>query len=108
MQEGAVDFLEKHAPREQLIRAIQRALERDSAEHERHLQAAALKGRFASLSKRELEVLREVIRGQMNKQIAATLGISERTVKLHRTSIKAKIGVGSAARLATLARDAGL
>ena len=108
MQGGAVDFLEKHAPREKLVGAIRRALERDAAEQARRLQHAALKVRFESLSKRELEVLREVLRGRMNKQIAATLAISERTVKLHRTSIKSKTGIHSAARLASLARDVGL
>jgi len=108
MQGGAVDFLEKHAPRDRLVAAIRRALERDAAEHARRLQHADVTQRFSSLSRRELEVLREVLRGQMNKQIAATLAISERTVKLHRTSIKTKIGVNSAAQLATLARDAGL
>ncbi len=108
MQGGAVDFLEKHAPRERLIAAIRRALGRDASEHEEHTRVADLKRRFGTLSKRELEVLREVLRGQLNKQVAATLGISERTVKLHRRSIKSKIGVHTAARLAALARDAGL
>ena len=107
MQGGASDFLEKHAPRDLLIAAIRRALARDAVEHEERERIGALRRRFDGLSRRELEVLREVLRGQMNKQIAASLGISERTVKLHRTSIKAKIGVNSAARLATLARDAG-
>ncbi len=108
MRGGAADFLEKHAPGELLVAAIRRALERDASEHAERLRLAELKQRFDGLSKREREVLREVIRGQMNKQIAATLGISERTVKLHRTSIKAKIGVNSAARLVALARDAGV
>ena len=107
MKGGAVDFLEKHAPREQLLTAVRRALARDSVEHEERERVAELRRRFDGLSRREHEVLREVLRGRMNKQIAASLGISERTVKLHRTSIKAKIGVSSAARLATLARDAG-
>jgi FixJ family two-component response regulator len=107
MQGGAVDFIEKLAPREQLFAAIRRALERDAAEHEQRARLSDLKRRFEALSNREQQVLREVLRGQMNKQIAATLGISERTVKLHRTSIKAKIGVHSPARLAALARDAG-
>ena len=107
MKGGAVDFLEKHASREQLVTAIRRALTRDAMEHEERERIAELRRRFDGLSRREHEVLREVLRGQMNKQIAASLGISERTVKLHRTSIKAKIGVNSAARLATLARDAG-
>lgn len=108
MQGGAVDFLEKRAPREKLVAAIRRAMENDTIEHARRERLAELRQRFDGLSRRELEVLREVLRGQMNKQIAATLGISERTVKLHRTSIKAKLGVNSAARLATLARDAGI
>ena len=108
MRGGAVDFLEKHAPREQLVAAIRRALERDLSDSARRSQLAGIRRRFEALSKRELEVLREVLRGQMNKQIAATLGISERTVKLHRTAIKQKIGVQSAAQLASLARDAGV
>ena len=108
MQGGATDFLEKHAPREKLVGAIRRALEREAAGHAQRLQHAALRQRFDSLSKRELEVLREVLRGQMNKQIAVTLAISERTVKLHRTSIKSKTGINSAARLASLARDVGM
>jgi FixJ family two-component response regulator len=108
MQGGAVDFLEKHAPRERLVAAIRRGLERDAIEHEQCARLADLKRRFDTLSKRELEVLREVLRGQLNKQVAATLGISERTVKLHRRSIKSKVGAHTAARLAALARDAGL
>lgn len=108
MQGGAVDFLEKHAPRERLLAAIRRALERDATESGRRATQAELRQRFETLTKREVEVLHEVVRGRMNKQIAATLGISERTVKLHRTAIKSKVGVQSSARLATLTRDAGL
>lgn len=108
MQGGAVDFVEKLAPRERLIAAIRAALERDARDAGRLIARAALRQRFGGLTRRETEVLREVVRGQMNKQIAATLGISERTVKLHRTAVKAKVGVQSSARLATLARDAGL
>lgn len=108
MQGGAVDFVEKHAPRERLLAAIRAALERDVRDSQRLAAHAILRKRFGELTRREFEVLREVVRGQMNKQIAATLGISERTVKLHRAAVKAKIGVRSSARLATLARDAGL
>lgn len=108
MREGAVDFIEKHVSREALIAAIRRALADEAAEFERRTQAAALARRFEKLTPRELEVLAEVVAGLMNKQIAAKLGISERTVKMHRTSLTAKVGVHSAARLATLARDAGL
>lgn len=108
MQEGAVDFIEKHVPGAQLVAAVRRALARDVAESERRARLGAVSKRFASLTKREVEVLHEVVRGQMNKQIAATLGISERTVKMHRTAITSKVGVHSSAQLATLARDAGL
>lgn len=101
MRGGAVDFLEKGAPGEHLIAAVERALALDRMQH-------ALRERFAKLTDRELEVLRHVVRGRMNKQIAAELGIHERTVKLHRTAVTAKVGVRSVAELTTLARDAGL
>lgn len=105
---GAIDFLEKHAPRERLLEAVRRALAHDAEEAQRRSAQDELKHRFRSLSRREHEVLREVVHGRMNKQIAAALGISERTVKLHRTSIRAKIGVQSSATLAMLAREAEL
>jgi two-component system, LuxR family, response regulator FixJ len=101
MRQGAVDFLEKHAPAERLIAAVKRALDADEA-------AFAARHRFEKLSERERQVLHEVVRGRMNKQIAADLGIHERTVKLHRSAITTKLGVRSAAELATLAREAGL
>ena len=101
MRGGAVDFLEKRASSEQLTAAVERALASDREQRE-------VRERFAGLTERELEVLRHVLRGRMNKQIAADLGIHERTVKLHRTAVTSKVGVRSVAELATLARDAGL
>jgi FixJ family two-component response regulator len=108
MREGAVDFIEKHAPGEQLVAAVRRALDRDAAENDARGRQGELASRFAKLTPRELEVLGEVINGLLNKQIAAKLGISERTVKMHRTALTTKVGVHSAARLATMAREAGL
>jgi FixJ family two-component response regulator len=108
MRGGAVDFLEKCAPKEALLGAIQRALEQFANDTERRAHREALESRFSKLTQREREVLGEVVRGQMNKQIAAKLGISERTVKMHRTSITTKVGVHSTAQLTTLAHDAGL
>jgi len=108
MRQGAVDFLEKLAPDHQLIAAVRRALERDAAERAARARHDELRRRFAALTMREREVLRHVVRGQMNKQIAADLGIHERTVKLHRTAITRKVGVPSVAELTTLAREAGL
>ena len=101
MRQGAVDFLEKHAAETELLAAVERALADDAAR-------SGLHSRFANLTDREREILRHVVRGRMNKQIAADLGIHERTVKLHRSAITSKLGVRSAAELASLARDAGL
>src|SRR5262245_43359969 len=108
MREGAVDFLEKHAPSEKLFDAINRALERWRLESARQAEADTRAQRFARLTRRELEVLREVVKGLMNKQIAAALGVSERTIKMHRTAISQKVGVHSVAQLVTLTREAGL
>ena len=99
MRGGAVDFLEKQAPREELLAAIRRALEHDAASHEARARIAELRRRFGRLTPRELQVLRHVMSGAMNKQIAARLSISERTVKLHRRSISTKAGVHSTAKL---------
>jgi len=108
MQEGALDFVEKTAPKHKLLDAVRRALARDVSESDRRLKAAAVRERLASLTPREHEVLGEVVRGLLNKQVAAKLGISERTVKMHRTSITRKLGVHSTARLAVLTKEAGL
>lgn len=108
MREGAVDFLEKIAPREQLTTAITRALERDAQMHAEHTRLQERRHRLAALTEREREVLALVVRGKMNKQIAASLGIHERTVKLHRTSITGKLGVHAVAQLAVLASEARL
>jgi FixJ family two-component response regulator len=108
MRLGAVDFLEKRASDQELIAAVKRALERDAAARAARAKRDALRRRFAALTPRECEVLRQVVRGQMNKQIAAALGIHERTVKLHRTAITRKVGVSSVAELTTVTREAGL
>jgi FixJ family two-component response regulator len=102
MRQGAEDFLTKRAPKEELVAAVKRALaanEKERAARERQQQ---LRAQIDTLTDREREVLEHVIRGQLNKQIAADLGIHERTVKLHRTSITAKLGVHSVAELTRL------
>jgi FixJ family two-component response regulator len=108
IQQGALDFLDKRAPLEQLTAAINRALERDGLARAARALQDRLRQRFASLTERERQVLRQVVCGKMNKAIAAELGIHERTVKLHRTAITAKVGVRSVAQLTTLVRDARL
>ena len=108
MRGGAEDFLEKRAPKEQLIATIRRALDRDTRERASRAQVQELRARFNSLTAREREVLGHVVRGKLNKQIAADLGIHERTVKLHRTAITTKLRVGSVAELTRLVHEAGM
>jgi len=99
MRHGAEDFLTKDAPKDDLITAINRAIRRNERERQEKARLAELHERLATLSPREYEVLQHVVQGKLNKQIAADLGIHERTVKLHRTSITTKLGVRSVAEL---------
>jgi len=108
MRGGAEDFLEKRAPKEKLIDAVTRALARDAHEREARAHQNELLARFDALSERELEVLSHVVQGRLNKQIAADLGIHERTVKLHRTAITTKLRVQSVAELTRLTQEAGI
>ena len=108
MRDGAEDFLEKRAPMAELLGAVNRALARDAREREARARQRELHARFEALTKRELEVLGHVVRGQLNKQIADDLGIHERTVKLHRTAITTKLRVQSVAELTRLSAEAGL
>ncbi len=108
MRSGAEDFLTKRASKDELAAAIRRAFTRDELERHKRTRLSELRARFARLTEREMEVLRHVVRGQMNKQIASELGINERTVKLHRTSITRKLQAPSVAELTRLAQEAGL
>jgi FixJ family two-component response regulator len=107
MRQGAVDFLDKCAPQSALLSALEQALERSASARASHAHREQLERRFAALTVRESEVLTHVVHGKMNKQIAAALGIHERTVKLHRSAITTKLGVRSVAELTTLARQTG-
>lgn len=108
MRHGAVDFLDKCDPQQTLLESLDRALTADARMRAARSRRAALGQRFGALSAREREVLSHVVRGRMNKQIAAELGIHERTVKLHRYAINTKVGVRSVAELTTLASQGGL
>jgi FixJ family two-component response regulator len=107
MRRGAEDFLTKRAPKENLLDAVKRAIDRDSLERTKHVRLETLRARFAALTPREREVLKHVVQGKVNKRIAFDLGIHERTVKLHRTSITTKLGVYSAAELTKLWMEVG-
>lgn len=106
MRQGAEDFLTKDAPKEDLLKAIERALERDARERAQRFHLEHLRALFAALTPREFEVLQHVMRGQLNKQIAADLRITERTVKLHRTAMTNKLRVRSVAELTRLVQEA--
>jgi FixJ family two-component response regulator len=108
IRSGAEDFLEKRAPKGELLDAVKRALARDARERMTRARQRELRARFDALSQRELEVLAHVIQGRLNKQIASDLGIHERTVKLHRTAITTKLGVPSVAALTRLTQEAGI
>jgi len=108
MRHGAVDFLAKPFGKDELFDAIERALERDRATRAAHSQDAAFHQRAASLTRREREVFGAVVEGLMNKQIAAKLGIAEKTVKIHRARIMRKMEVRSVAQLARIAERFGI
>lgn len=108
MRSGAEDFLTKRTPRDELLAAVERALERDTRERGlRQRQQQSIR-RLGELSEREKEVLYHVVRGKMNKEIAADLDINLRTVKLHRTNITRKLNVQSVAELTRLADETGI
>lgn len=108
MRQGAEDFLTKGAPKEAILAAVDRAIARDARQRAEGAHLHALRARFAALTSREMGILRHVVAGRLNKQIAASLGISERTVKFHRTAITTKLQVHSVAELTLLAQTAGL
>ena len=108
MRRGAEDFLTKLAPKDKLLDAVRRALERGMQERKSRQHLQELRGRFAALTARELEVLKHVVLGKMNKEIADDLGINERTVKLHRTNLTRTLQVQSVAELTRLVVEAGL
>ena len=108
IRQGAEDFLNKRASKEQLLDAIKRALARDVAERKQRARQRDIRRLYNALTEREREVLAHVVRGQLNKQIAGDLEVNERTVKLHRTAITTKLGVHSVAELMQLLHEAGL
>ena len=108
MRGGAEDFLTKRAPKQDLIAAVHRALVRNAQHQAQQARRLALRQPFESLTDREREVLRGVVQGKLNKQIAADPGIHERTVKLHRSNLTTKLQVFSVAELTLMVQAAGI
>ncbi len=105
---GAVEFLPKPFREQDLLDAIHQAIERDRARRADERDRNALGARFASLTPREQEVMVWVISGRLNKQIAAELGTSEVTVKIHRSHVMRKMKAASVADLVRMASRIGL
>jgi FixJ family two-component response regulator len=108
MKAGAVEFLTKPFRDQDLLDAIHVALERDRARRQQESEMIVLRERFESLTPREQEVLPLVVSGRLNKQIAAELGTSEITVKVHRASVMRKMQADSLPDLVKMAFRLGL
>ncbi|MBW1743558.1 MAG: response regulator transcription factor [Deltaproteobacteria bacterium] len=99
MKKGAIDFLAKPFDDKDLLGAVHEALQRDSKTRIIRDEREDIERRLESLTPREYEILTHVITGMLNKQIAYALNISEKTVKVHRGRVMAKMGVNSVAEL---------
>jgi FixJ family two-component response regulator len=104
MKAGAVEFLPKPFRDQDLLDAVRQAIDRDRQARRRQAEKADLRERYESLTSREQEVMGFVVQGFMNKQIAAKLGISEPTVKLHRGRLMQKMLAESLADLIRMAQ----
>jgi FixJ family two-component response regulator len=108
MKAGAFDFLPKPFRDQDMVDAVQRALDRDRARRQAERDNAQLRENFESLTPREREFMAFIAEGLMNKQIAAQLGLAEITVKLHRGSLMRKMNARSVAELAKMAQILGI
>ena len=108
MKSGAIDYLSKPFRDEDLLGAVERALVRASEKWVKSSQRKEVRARLATLTPREFEVLKLVIGGMLNKQIAGRLGTTEGTIKAHRGRVMEKMKVRSVAELVVLAQRAGI
>jgi FixJ family two-component response regulator len=105
MKAGASEFLMKPFNQDDFLGAVADALKCDQARRERQAANSGLQHRYQSLTQREREVMQFVVSGMLNKQIAATLEVAEKTIKFHRAHIMEKMQAGSIAALVKMALD---
>jgi FixJ family two-component response regulator len=108
MKAGAVSFLTKPIDEQELLKAIEEAIERDRESRQQHEATRELQLRYESLTAREQEVMQRVVSGLLNKQIAAELKMSEFTVKFHRGHVMRKMRAESVADLVRMADNLGI
>ena len=107
MQQGAFDFLQKPFRDQELLERVQRALARDAQSRAGMAAHAQIRARLETLTPRETEVMQLVTRGMANKVIGAELGVSQRTVEIHRAHVMEKMRANSLAELVRMVLDAG-
>lgn len=95
MKTGATDFLQKPFDYQALLQAVSRGLELDRSAHEERARRLTIRTRIAKLTSRQQEVMEMVVKGVVNRQIAATLGLSPKTIEFHRTRVMKKMDAGS-------------
>jgi len=108
MKKGAVDFLPKPFEDKELLLAIEQAIYKSRQKHRQDKEISHIKSLLSAITPREYEVMRWVIAGLLNKQIAQKMGITEKTVKVHRGRVMEKMQVGSVAELVRLLEKVGI